>query len=622
MRLCVLAILFIAVFNVYGADHPRLLFSGKDIPELRSRINSEPVKSMFTKLKENWDSNIKWGSKPSPYNHSYSAVNAAFLYILTGDKKWAEKSREKTEWVIKKSSQWNKNIKGLRLYMHGRCVALAYDMCFDAWDENFRQMVSKELKKHGEFILKNGGREQNKSAASNWQGARFASAGLCLLASDEEGTENSVNSCWKKTKSYFNANLGSSTSNNSGWNTEGLGYQYFAMGNFCGPFTIAMANMRSENIRKSMPQVGNSFWSVYAATVQIPSFDGTIGVRPDFCDDNPGTRGEGCYGLAFYFAPKELQSELKWCYDRLKGDKGDREWDLERAGIIYSILYYPLKTAEKDPMNSEKWKALFNDRSGNGMYTFRNSYNGSEDQVAQYFVKHRAPGGHSGPDSLSFRILGGGEFFGTGGGRYGKGNVYWQSMNTLYPQDPAKVSKPTRTTGKTIASGSDGNGGGFVISSISKSNVYTDNFKRTFIASYDQKSGADAVYIIADKSDNGKFWQMCALEDVKISTLKNGFVMKGTGDATLQGISLLNEGELNVTTGVRNRGSSARWKNQIIEKNSYVHMQSSNGDHLVVLTISNGKHPSVSLDGKDPHNCTVKVGNLTFKINPDSVQFK
>ena len=610
----------ILLLSLSAVEHPRLLFGKEDIPKLRSKITVEPIKSMFIKLKDNWESQLKWGSKESPYNHSYSAVNAAFLYTLTGDKNWAQKSKAKTEWVIRKSGCWNKNIKGLRLYMHARCVAMAYDMCYDAWDEEFRKFVSLELKKHGEYIYKKGGREQNKSKASNWQGARFASAGISFLASDEPDLDKQIDSCWKRTKTYFDYNLGPNTKINSGWNTEGLGYQYFAMGNFCGPFSIAIARNKGEDIRKIKPQVANSFWSIFAATVQIPSYNGTMGVRPDFCDDNPGTRGEGCYGMAFYFAPQEVQAEVKWCYDRLKGAKGDREWDLERAGILFSILYYPVDLKEKNPIASDYWKALFNDRNGNGMYTFRNAYDGPNDQLAQFFAKHRAPGGHSGPDSLSFRIIGGGEFFGTGGGRYGKGNVYWQSMNTLYPQDPAKVSKPSKTTGKTIAYGSDGNGGGFIISSISQSNVYTKNLKRVFIASYDKRSGADAVYIIADTSDNGKYWQMCALEDVKITALKNGFTMKGTGKSTLQGISLYNKGSLNVQTGLRPRGSDARWKNQIIKNNSFVHMQSDNGKHLVVMTVSEKKHPSVEMTGEDVHNCTVKVGNLSFKISPESVK--
>ena len=80
MKLCV-AIVCLLSLCVFGAEHPRLLFSKNDIPDLRKRITQEPVRSMFNKLKENWESGVKWGSKPSPYNMGYSAVNAAFLYV-------------------------------------------------------------------------------------------------------------------------------------------------------------------------------------------------------------------------------------------------------------------------------------------------------------------------------------------------------------------------------------------------------------------------------------------------------------------------------------------------------------------------------------------------------------
>ena len=116
---------------------------------------------------------------------------------------------------------------------------------------------------------------------------------------------------------------------------------------------------------------------------------------------------------------------------------------------------------------------------------------------------------------------------------------------------------------------------------------------------------------------------MCALEDVKISNLKEGFLMSGKGGATLKGTSLYHQGPLKGTHGIRKRGSAAKWKNQIIKNNRFVHMQSSDGNHLVVLTISkNGKHPKVTMSGHSVNKYQIKVGKLVFQISDKQVTFK
>jgi hypothetical protein len=146
-------------------------------------------------------------------------------------------------------------------------------------------------------------------------------------------------------------------------------------------------------------------------------------------------------GFAFAFCPPELHPGMKFWYDRTVGLRGDRTFDNARFGTIASILYYPgAAVPEKDPMTMPGWRALFLDPAGNGFFTWRNRYRDTGDLVAQVYVKRRGNRGHSGPDALSFRILGLDTLWAVGGGRYGpKWNgqdAYLRSMNTLYPADP------------------------------------------------------------------------------------------------------------------------------------------------------------------------------------------
>ena len=123
MRLLPLLLLF--CLSLGAAEHPRLLFSKKDLPALRARLQQEPVKSMYESLKKNWNVNKMRGSIPVRYYKSFIAVNTAFLYSLSADKKWAEISKKHTEFIIKSSGEWAVDAFGLRLYIRGRCIALA-----------------------------------------------------------------------------------------------------------------------------------------------------------------------------------------------------------------------------------------------------------------------------------------------------------------------------------------------------------------------------------------------------------------------------------------------------------------------------------------------------------------
>ncbi len=606
--------------------HPRLLFGPEDIDGLREKITREPWRQMYEKLLADADRNDRATGPADPaagYDQSCLAERHAFLYVLTGDDAWARKSREWVEKRLDDKRAWaNKGCKGLTLYIHGVRVALAYDWCHGApsWDDEFRRRVSSELKRHGEVILKNGGTQQNRSAASNWQGGRYASAGLCFLATDEDLDGKYIPFCHARASQWYSANAGGNGTR--GWNTEGLGYTYYPVGNFLGPFAIALARrFPDKDLRKDNPAVRWMLWTCYAATTQS-----AVGpIRPDFGDDNAGTGGEGTYGQAFYFCPPELVPGLVYAYDRLWGAKGDRSYDPARCGTIYSILFHPgAAVAEKDPMTIPEWTEAFCDTKGNGFMTFRNAYCTDRDQVAQLFLKLRAPGGHGGPDSLSFRIQGADTAWAVGGGRYGVkhagGDAYRCSQDTLYPKDPDTGVKTSNRTGKILGTPvvrSDG--GGYVVATNAMSNVGVIGHTRRFIADFGKDTGADAAYIICDTSANGAFWQMCSLEENAFTTEGNTFTLTARNGATMKGTVLYPAGDPMFKTGTRPRGSDF-----LTGKNSFLHLQSEDGSYLVVLTVA-GKgaaHPEVSATGtwgKEP-NGTVRVGGFTATIQGTEVK--
>lgn len=606
-----------------AAVHPRLMFSAEDLVKLRAEVRNEPRRAMLQRLTA--DAEVgNWGAGPIQGDHdeAVAAHRCAFLYALTGDDNWARRSRAYVEKRITATNWANKRIKGLTLYCVGKSIALAYDWCHAApsWDAAFRATVSKKLLEQAEVIYTSGGTEQNTNPASNWQGLRWSTAGLCYLATDEPYNAANLNNCYNRTVRYLNENLGASN-RSSGWNCEGLGYTYYPMGNGVCPFAIAMQRRDpARDMRKAAPALQHTLWTTYAATIRT-----STGLwRPDFGDDNPGTNAEGTMGFAFWFCPPELRPGLRWWYDRTVGTAGNRTYDNARFGTISSLLYYA-DVPEKDPMSIPAWKQLFADAGGNGMFTWRNQYRDETDMVAQLYVKLRGNRGHAGPDALSFRIIGMDTLFAVGGGRYGPklGGVdaYVRSMNTLYPGDPDGPVRTSGESGRILGTPLiKDDGGGHLVSAINTNNVGTRNHRRWFVADYSAASGAAAVYVICDTSDDGKFWQLCTLEPNRIATQANTFAITGPTGGSMKG-TVLYPAKPTFATGTRIRGSDAgKFKN-----NNFVHHQSEDGCHLVVLTVAKKgqPHPPVSATGtwgKTP-NGTVVVGRFAVTIKGDEVSY-
>jgi hypothetical protein len=107
-------------------EHPRLLFRKADMPALRKKAETPFGKLALEKLPD-------------------SAAGLALRYQLTGDATFAATARQRVEAAMADIEKGDKRVRsrwyGLRLEQ----VALAYDMCYDAWPLEFRQQVAEHL---------------------------------------------------------------------------------------------------------------------------------------------------------------------------------------------------------------------------------------------------------------------------------------------------------------------------------------------------------------------------------------------------------------------------------------------------------------------------------------------
>ena len=601
-----------------NAEHPRLLLGKNDVQALRAKMATEPYASMLANMEAIADNGFDGqpGLTHADYDYQILSCRNAFLYLATGDDKYAQASRKAIEKLFTFNMWGTPNVKGLALYTAAMYVAMSYDMCYGApsWDEDFTNKISKALLHQHNVIFENGGREQNSSPASNWQGLRWSSAGLCLLATDEPVDVSRLKKCNDLVQRYLTANLGDNP-DTRGWNIEGLGYTFYPLGGSVLQYVLAVKRKDPSLDLTNLPGLRMTLWTTYAGLV--PTSHGLV--RPDFGDDNPDAIGMGCFGFAFAFCPPELIPGLKYWYDRTVGSQGSKTFDDGGFGSISSILFYPADVAEKDPLSLPDWRKDFIDTAGNGMLLYRNHYKDSSDVVAQLYAKLRGNMGHNGPDALSFRIVGMDTIWAAGGGRYGiqsnGQDAYWRSMNTVYPVDPDSPLSTNGNSGQIVGTPVvNADGSGHCVLSIPENNVGTKNHTRRFLSSFD--TGANAAFVISDSSDNGKFWQLATLASNKITTADdNTFTITSAAGATMKG-TVLYPAKVTFTTGTRARGSDAVGDRQ----NNFVHFSSDDGNYLVVLTLQDSGASAPAVTGSGGYDSTtVQIGNKSFKINGNDI---
>ncbi len=619
----------ILVYPVFAQQHPRLFFSPADIAGLKSRANREPYTTILREIRKAYRFN---DTLTDDYNQSYTAALAGFLYLLTDSNYYAQVAKQKVTIRINDVSDtagWARTtVKGLTTYNIGTLCSYAYDFCYHSpsWDSaGFRAWVSTALLNEAKCIIDNGGTQQNTNTASNWQGIRGSAGGICLLATDDVYANHYLNRTIEKVVRYYVDNYGD-VFTSCGWNIEGLGYTYYPFGNFIGPFTIAIKRLIPTCDFREIAGCRNTYWSIYSSFITAMDLRDFGGMHPDWGDDNPHPSGEGSFAQAFYFVSDSMLSSIKYWFDRTMAVRKVNPYDNYRMGAMWSYLCYIDTLTDRNPMTDNLWQSFSIETGGNGYMTYRNQYKDSNDLIAQMYIKLRGNKGHNGPDALSYRIAGEGTAWAVGGGRYGvtvdSNDVYKCSMNTLYP-----FNMDTR---KVITNGNSGilagfpysckDGSGHVISTIVQNNVGVINQKRWFVADYDSlATGAKAVYIIGDESDNGYYWQLCTYLRNSISTSLNTFTITSKDSVTMRGTILYPLSDYRYTVGKRRRGSSFG----DTDSNGFVHFRSDDGDYLVVLTIARKgmAHPSVSATGTGIINNTVQIGTKTYTLTDDDVLY-
>ena len=604
--------LFVVCMFSRAAETPGILFDSSDISMLRGKIDNEPFQSMFWILKGEAEK-----VPQSDYEEVYFAINNAFLYVLTGKEYYSDSSLRACLYLTSLDEWANDNFRSLGRAMYAKGVALAYDMCKNAWSYETDTLISGKLVKMGESLKRSGGSGWPSGPGNNWRAVRYSGMGLCFLAADyidENYRESEISYAFDQIMTYFNANL-SELPDAMGWNPEGIGYTIYPA-EFWALFNIGVKRRYpGKDLLNTNNAVKHTLATIYRVAILQHNGTGRKGYHPDLSDDNMNLGSSGVFGLAFENSQPDYIPAFKWFYNRLTGPKGDLTFDKERGGIVFSYLYYPYFVKEKNPIDDFGLNFL---DPAQGIVLFRNKFQDSTDIVALHNAKQRAPKHcHGGADVNGFRIWGLGGCWTTGAGRIG--SLGSPGQTTILRYDPAEKVEKSSETGKLVKADFFKDGSGYSI--IKGSSTLLPFHKRTFITDYSGESGSPGFFIICDSTIEGRLWRLNTVDVNTIARDDSTFIITAPNGNRMIG-KILHGLPYTARTGDFERGSGYIWNGNYHESNKWLDFQSSDDNYVLVLFLLEKGTPIPEVRYYEiGHKKRIIAGNRVVEIQSDSVKF-
>ncbi len=594
-----LLLVFLFSFQTIQAQqkftHPRGLLTAEELIILRQKVESQPWKDRLIAMRS---AARQMEFSDSKTNQDSSAVARiyAYLYTLSGEKADAETAWKYAEGVLNNPDIFNNPVsRGLTRARQLRDMAETYDLCFNAWSEDRCRKASEKLIFATMTTASNMGYDANYAIESNWMGVRYGAVLLAALVNDDWKANDKLKSRLLPFEWDANKRLGEHIAvniNPNGWNTESLSYFSYNW-TFVAPALIAWQNRIGAarySIEQNVPNAVNSLWAYSTATVAIPGTSSKV-MQPDFSDDDPMS-SYFLYPIGLKLLPETQKPALLWMLNYLSGPD---TWANDGEQLFYNILWTPENIQPENPAKSGWLTYLDADQ---GMALFRNRFQDGNDIVAGFTATAKRVRGHQGFDNLGFRILGLGSIWAVGAGRTDQ----VAGHTCLFPvSDITNHSGKNGVLGKVIETRFESDGSGMMTASGSCMGVA--NHVRTFQADYSGKSGAEAVFIITDRSENGKIWRMNSPEFNELRINPDGFTLVSQDGAELKAVVFTDAAQLKVTTSKVYYGGNTKVHNRGIEYHgkSYAWTNAidcnTNGNITVVLTLQpKGKaHPTVTM---------------------------
>ena len=424
--------------SVKPGEHPRLLFRKSDLPAIRQRAETPEGRKIVERLRATLGGGE---TMPTVYNRAKRAYDpdspapegtftishmAGFgmLYQLTGDRKYAELGRQcflkgKAGIRDRDNRYAQEGCDGeLRLGPSLAMIALGYDLCYDGWDEAFRQEVALYLQDY-KSLVRTKKEETNPSLAkreltlkqmvtkpahgpsSNHHGAIIAGAGMTVLAIlGDPGTDNARLKEWDalcQAQLREKVPLGFGP---YGFYAEGQGASQVAANAALVPYLQALRVVAGKDYT-----VGNASgasmarWLTLRWVMELLA-DGegrawypvrhelmsTGYGREELLAFNGGMTHGGWFSQGFGAVPEAYRPALLWTYNTFVAADDGHEFDTRNYPhrAVMALVNWPIGVEAENP-GKVMPHVIFD--SLHGYYTIRNRWQDRDDVVITLFTK-------------------------------------------------------------------------------------------------------------------------------------------------------------------------------------------------------------------------------------------
>lgn len=610
-------LIFLAPVRVQAQEvHPRLFLTPRRIEQIQGAIqvprshHQQAFQAMKARVEQNdwrvYDQNSNDGNWN--YARSYLAREAALLYLLMNDVKYAQISYQALYAVHNDPDPDNRLLTaayGLSRATVGRNFAIAYDWAYSGWtsqQQNYiRGKVTVALDAWEDFKHVN---LNNPDMASNWVAVCRGGELVMMLALYEEGSrDNRYNQLKEWLRTHLINGYGK-----LGLSQEGIGYTSYA-GIFLLPAVYALQSVGDTELDAEFDAI--NFWKLpmYAGAFMITKQSDRQFLQSGVSSEIIGD--QGWVSLLFASVPPRRLPYYRYFYDHHLGVKAPgtpaEKFDRRRGGTVWSLIYYPESAPSFDPTGFLP-AAIGDDQRG--AYFFRDRWQDENDILASIMADSEQHGNawdYSEAFQLSLlayntRFIGG----------PGKESQNPFGSSTLLVDGQAQVHGNTTGESKFFNSRSDGGyvivGGGEKYESLGISSA-----KRHLLVKFDRAAGTALLVTLdqlRDQQSHTYTWQLNLgghLNDGGISATAGresglySFLLRGNNGSYLKGW-VLHPTEVKVTA----------------DDPLQVSISGSDVDIWVVMLVGEGVPPVAKVKGKGMA-AIFEVGNisLSYYINHD-----
>jgi hypothetical protein len=439
-------ILEISVFAQFPTQYPLYLNADRlaAIQNARQKSGSHHAEA-FAAMKWRVDQGdlTVYGDNVNRYNRSYLAQEAAFLSLLTIDTsekaEYAQLAYATIRDIYEDPDQERHPHEdyGLSRAMMGLGLAMPYTWVRHHWSEEQREYVRAKMIQALDAWLTYDHANFWDEKGSNWVAVcRGGELVLLLAAEVKNHRRDRYDFLVEQLLTHMQNGYG-----DLGVTQEGLGYLEYG-GAFLLKAVYAAASKGDSSLFRQAEQ--HAWWKQTMYTHNFQPHD-----RKFLMTGVAGSGGydEGWASLLLNLTPSQDLPYFLWWYDRHLGQLASggpqQKFDSQRAGTIWSLLYYPMDVSSKDPTGV--YPAGVAD--DHGYYFFRNRWQDANDiQVSVMADEHHHGHAWDQPEVFALNLMGYNTRFVGGPGKERADSLY----STLLVDGAYNIENSVRMPGETV----------------------------------------------------------------------------------------------------------------------------------------------------------------------------